>query len=92
VLNVNELEWVKGYIFANIWTTNDVIKIDPNTGKVVGKMDLSSLKNEANNTFQHSEVANGIAYDSISNKLYVTGKLWPSIYRLELIENKDANQ
>lgn len=87
VLNINELEWIKGYIFANIWMSDEVIKIDPATGKVVGRLNLSSLKNEADNTFQYSEVTNGIAYDSISNKLYVTGKLWPSIYRIELIEN-----
>jgi len=85
VLNVNELEWIKGYIYANVWMTNDIIRIDPANGKVVGKMDLTSLKNEANSTFRYSEVLNGIAYDSVSNKIYVTGKLWPSIYRIELI-------
>jgi len=87
VRNVNELEWIKGYIFANVWMTNDIIKIDPSNGKVVAKMDVSSLKHEANATWKYSEVANGIAYDSTSNKIYLTGKLWPSIYRIELIEN-----
>lgn len=87
VLNVNELEWIKGYIFANVWLTNDIIKIDPSTGKVVAKMDVSSLKNEANATWKYSEATNGIAYDSTSDKIYLTGKLWPSIYRIELIEN-----
>jgi glutamine cyclotransferase len=81
--NLNELEWIKGYIYANIWQSNLIVKIDPSTGKVVGKMDLTSLKNEANATFQYSEVMNGIAYDSVSNKVYVTGKFWPNIYRIE---------
>jgi len=77
------LEWIKGYIYANIWQSNLIVKIDHSTGKVVGKMDLTSLKNEANATFQYSEVMNGIAYDSVANKVYVTGKFWPNIYRIE---------
>ena len=83
VLNINELEWIKGFIYANVWQTSDIIKIDPANGKVVGKIDLTSLKNEASASFRYSEVLNGIAFDSINNKVYVTGKMWPSIYRIE---------
>ena len=80
---INELEWIKGYIYANVWQTSDIVKIDPANGKVVGRMDLTSLKNEATASFRYSELLNGIAYDSVSNKVYVTGKMWPSIYRIE---------
>ncbi len=83
VKSLNELEWIKGFIYANIWQTNFVVKINPSSGNIVGKMDLTSLKYEADNTFRYSETMNGIAFDSVSNKVYVTGKLWPSIYRIE---------
>ena len=82
--NLNELEYINGYIFANIWTTNTIVKIDPKDGKVIGLLDLKDLSSEANYLYPNSLEMNGIAYDSISNKIYVTGKLWPKIYELEL--------
>jgi len=81
---LNELEYIKGYIFANIWTTNTIVKIDPTDGKVVGKLDLSSLAYEAKNIYPGSLEMNGIAYDSIANRIFVTGKLWPKIYELQI--------
>jgi glutamine cyclotransferase len=81
---LNELEYIKGYIFANIWTTNTIVKIDPTNGKVVGKLDLSSLAYEAKNIYLGSLEMNGIAYDSIANRIFVTGKLWPKIYELQI--------
>ena len=81
---LNELEYIKGYIFANIWTTNTIVKIDPTDGKVVGKLDLSSLAYEAKNIYLGSLEMNGIAYDSIANRIFVTGKLWPRIYELQI--------
>lgn len=86
VKSLNELEWIKGFIYANVWQTNYIVKINPNNGNVVAKMDLTALKYEADNTFRYSETLNGIAYDSVSNKIYVTGKLWPSIYRIEFAQ------
>ncbi|MGQ1946049.1 glutaminyl-peptide cyclotransferase [Geofilum sp. OHC36d9] len=83
---LNELEYIKGYIFANIWTTNTIVKIDPTDGKVVGKLDLSSLASEAKNIYLGSLEMNGIAYDSIANHIFVTGKLWPEIYELQIDE------
>ena len=80
---LNELEYIHGYIYANIWTKNYIVKIDPGDGKVVGLLDLSSLTAEAKNNHSNSEVMNGIAYDSISDKIYVTGKLWPTIYQID---------
>ena len=81
--HLNELEYIKGFIYANVWTTNYIVKIDPNTGDVVGKIDLSSLSFECKTRNPNAEVLNGIAYDSISNKVMVTGKLWPTIYEIK---------
>lgn len=82
--NLNELEYIKGYIYANIWTTNTIVKIDPKDGKIVGKLDLSSLANDSKNSNIGSLEMNGIAYDSIANRIFVTGKLWPKIYELKI--------
>jgi glutamine cyclotransferase len=80
--NVNELEYINGFIYANVYTTANIIKIDPANGRVVGKIDLSSLVAEATNKFPGSLEMNGIAYDSTTKKIYVTGKLWPHIYEI----------
>ncbi len=82
VPNVNELEFVNGFIYANQYTTNYILKIDPSNGKVVGKLDLSSLAAEAKQQFNGAEVLNGIAWHPETNTLYVTGKLWPKIYEI----------
>ena len=83
VENLNELEFIKGFIYANIWMTNTIVKIDPNTGDVVGKMDLSDLAYQSKIKNPNALEMNGIAYDSISNKIMVTGKLWPTIYEIK---------
>jgi glutamine cyclotransferase len=83
VQNINELELIKGYLYANQWLTDYILKIDTTTGMVVGRLDLSSLKNEAKIKYPFAEETNGIAYDSIKNKIYVTGKLWPTIYEIQ---------
>jgi glutamine cyclotransferase len=84
VSNVNELELVRGYLYANQWQTDYILKIDTSTGKVVGRLDLGPIAAEARNKFSGSEVLNGIAYNPASGLLYVTGKLWPSIYEIKL--------
>ena len=81
--NLNELEYIKGFIYANVWTTNTIVKIDPATGDVVGKMDLSSLSLESKTKNPGSLEMNGIAYDSVSGKILVTGKMWPTIYEIK---------
>lgn len=81
--NLNELEFINGFIYANVFYTNMIVKIDPSNGKVVGKLDLTSLANDAINKNPNSNVLNGIAYDSQSKSIYVTGKLWPSIYQID---------
>jgi glutaminyl-peptide cyclotransferase len=82
--SLNELEYIKGYIYANIWLTNHIVKIDPADGKVVGKLDLSPLAFKASLSRPDCDVLNGIAYDSTKDLVYVTGKLWPHIYQIRL--------
>ena len=84
VANVNELEYIHGAIYANVWQTNYIIKIDPSNGHVTGKMDLTPLYNEAHSKFAYADVLNGIAFDSAANKIYVTGKTWPNLYEIRL--------
>lgn len=75
--SLNELEYIKGFIYANVWMNNSIFKIDPTTGAVIGKLDLSFLTKDARNKNPRADVLNGIAYDSISDKIYVTGKSGP---------------
>ena len=82
--NLNELEYIRGFVYANIWQTNYIIKIDPSSGKVVGKLDLSPLFKEARDRFAKADVLNGIAYDSAADKIYVTGKTWPNLYEIKV--------
>jgi glutaminyl-peptide cyclotransferase len=81
---LNELEFIKGFIYANIWTTNTIVKIDPKDGKVVGKIDLTAFAYEAKNIYFDALEMNGIAYDSLSDNIYVTGKLWPKVYEIKI--------
>lgn len=80
--SLNELEFIRGFIYANIWQNNSIVKIDTANGKVVGKIDLNSLTFEARNKNPRADVLNGIAYDATTDKIYVTGKLWPNIYEI----------
>lgn len=80
---LNELEFIRGFIYANIWKSDIIVKIDPSSGSVVGKIDLSSLTKEEKRINPNAEVLNGIAYDSTTDKIYVTGKLWAYIYQIQ---------
>jgi len=89
--NVKELEYVKGTIYANLYETNYILKIDPETGKVTGKLDLTGILSKSNIPFDPAKydansgnVLNGIAYDSAKNSLYVTGKYWPALFEIKL--------
>ncbi len=81
---LNELEYIDGYIYANIWTKNYVVKIDVETGKVVGILDFSSITDEAHTKNPDSDVLNGLAYDSATKRMFVTGKLFPYVYVIKL--------
>jgi glutamine cyclotransferase len=80
--SLNELEYIDKYIYANRFTQNYIVKIDPASGKVVGKLDLSSLVEQEQNRNRLCDVLNGIAYDPTANKIFVTGKLWAQIYEI----------
>ena len=82
--NINELEWVNGNILANIYQTPYIIRIDPSTGKVLGKADFSNLVKEIRLKNSEAEYMNGIAYDSAKNTILITGKFWPNIYEVRL--------
>ena len=82
--NINELEYVDGFIYANVWYKKYIAKIDPKQGKVVAKYDLSNLMNQYMNNLHEDAVLNGIAYNSDSNTFYITGKNWPLLFELKL--------
>jgi glutamine cyclotransferase len=79
---LNELEYINGFIYANVWTKNYIVKIDPATGEIAGILNLSGLLDKAKTKYHDSNVLNGIAYDPATDKIYVTGKLWPEIYEI----------
>jgi glutaminyl-peptide cyclotransferase len=84
--NLNELEFIEGFVFANRWQTNEVVKINLSTGQVVGRLDLTELAREANQKNPSADVLNGIAYEKKSGLLLVTGKWWPFLFALRLEE------
>lgn len=81
VVNINELEFVDGYIYANQWQYGYIVKIDPSNGNVVAKLDFGNLVDNVRKD-NHSDYFNGIAYNKETKKFYVTGKLWPQIYEV----------
>jgi glutamine cyclotransferase len=81
--NINELEYANGFIYANIWLTNKIIKIDPNSGKVVAQADLTELIHQNLPNLSDDAVLNGIAYDSIGKRFFITGKLWPKLFEVK---------
>lgn len=83
VTRLNELEYVNGEIFANIWLTDIIAKISPKTGKVTGWIDLRGLSDDFGPR-RSDQVLNGIAYDKKGDRMFVTGKLWPKIYEIKL--------
>lgn len=87
VENLNELEYIHGEIYANVWQTDDIVRISPRTGKVLGRIDLSGIidKRELR---EHGAVLNGIAYDSTGNRLFVTGKLWPKLFEIKVAPHR----
>ncbi len=87
---LNELEWVKGQIFANIWQTDWIARIDPTTGHVVGWIDLTGLLPVSDRMRGHPDVLNGIAYDAAADRLFVTGKLWPKLFEIRLHRKTDS--
>jgi glutamine cyclotransferase len=83
--SLNELEYINGEIWANIWMTDLIARIDPVSGKVIAYIDLQGLWPESERS-QESNVLNGIAYDSVGKRIFVTGKNWPRLYEIAIIQ------
>ena len=84
IVNLNELEMVKGEIWANVWQTDYIARISPKDGHVVGWVDLKGLLSAPYKAAGPDAVLNGIAYDSAADRIFVTGKLWPRVYEIKL--------
>lgn len=89
--SINELEFINGVIYANKYLTNYILKINPETGVVTGRLDLKDIFQKSGKTYDagiipdpNEDVLNGIAYDSAKNSLYVTGKQWPLLFEIKL--------
>ncbi len=87
VRRLNELEYVRGEIWANVWYEDIIVRIDPDSGAVSGIIDLSAIYPAG--LRGREEVANGIAFDADAEKIYVTGKNWPQLYEIELVAPED---
>jgi len=83
IVRLNELEYIRGEIYANIWQTDYIVRIDPTTGDVLGWIDLGGILPE--DLRGGTDVLNGIAYDQEGDRLFVTGKFWPQLYEIQLI-------
>lgn len=91
VMRLNELEFVKGEVLANIWLTNRIARIDPKGGKVTGWIDLTGLP-ETRLSLDADSVLNGVAYDREHDRLFVTGKNWPHLYEIGLTPPKEFSK
>jgi glutamine cyclotransferase len=84
IVHLNELEYIQGEVFANIWQTEYIVRINPATGEVLGWIDLRGLLPEELRTAD-TDVLNGIAYDPENDRLFITGKRWPMLYEIRLL-------
>ncbi len=89
VMEINSLDYINGSVYANIWHTNNIAIIDPQTGQVKAWIDLSGLPDENNSNPE--AVLNGIAYDQLGGRLFVAGKDWPNLYQIQLIPKTTTN-
>ena len=84
ITRINELEYINGEIYANIWQTDKIVRINPNNGNVIGWIDLAGLLPQ-DDFSAPVDVLNGIAYDASKDRLFVTGKFWPYLYEIALV-------
>lgn len=90
ILELNELEYIKGEIWANIWQKGWIIRIDPATGKLLGRIDLNRLADEQMNASPNADVLNGIAYDAASDRIFITGKRWKQLFEIKVVPQPEA--
>jgi glutamine cyclotransferase len=84
VMELNELEFVKGEIWSNVWQKGVIIRIDPTNGKLLGKIDLNKLADQQMNSSRDADVLNGIAYDEANDRIFITGKKWDKVFEIKL--------
>lgn len=84
LMKLNELEYVKGEIWANVWETGWIVRIDPATGKLLGRIDLNKIADDEMEKSEKADVLNGIAYDGENDRIFVTGKNWPRLYEIKV--------
>jgi glutamine cyclotransferase len=84
VHGLNELEYYKGEVLANVWPTNRIARISPQTGRVTGWIQLNGFLGTTDSPVL-GKVANGIAYDQENDRLFITGKYWPKLYQIEIV-------
>jgi glutaminyl-peptide cyclotransferase len=87
---VNELECVRGEIYANVWQTDRIVRISPSDGRVLAWVNLASLLNAADR-LDNTDVLNGIAYDTLGDRLFVTGKFWPKLFEIKIVSKSGRN-
>ena len=85
VMYVNEMEWVRGELWANVYTSDNVIRIDPQSGAVLGVIDLGGLLSPAD-IDATTDVLNGIAFDPATGRIFVTGKNWNKLFEIEVVK------
>ena len=85
---LNELEYIEGQLFANVWQTDRIVRIDPKTGAVTGWIDLAGILPPEDRLRHRVDVLNGIAYDAETEHLFVTGKWWPKLFEIRLVANR----
>ncbi len=84
LMKLNELEFVKGEIWANVWETGWIVRIDPVTGKLLGRIDFASLVDHVQDKIPKADVLNGIAHDAAGDRIFITGKNWPNLYEIKV--------
>jgi glutaminyl-peptide cyclotransferase len=85
MMELNELEYVKGELWANVWQEDFVVRIDPASGKLLGTIDLKKLVKDATRDSKKADVLNGIAYDPAGDKIFVTGKKWDKLFEIKVV-------
>lgn len=84
IMQLNELEMVNGEIWANIWQSGWILRIDPQSGKLLGRVDINKLADDVQDKEDDADVLNGIAYDKAGDRLFITGKLWKKLYEIKI--------
>lgn len=84
IMKLNELEWVKGEIWANVYQTGWIVRIDPQSGKLLGRIDLNTMVDDEQKQNRIADVLNGIAYDEATDRVFVTGKQWRRLFEIKI--------